>query len=131
MRITGAAAQFGRGVMQDVSAKMMKRFAECLAEEMAEPAAGRGGAGEAAPAPRAEHARRRRASRAPPRASRARRPSRRPRARRPASRPARRRAATEDVLDLGEVGREAVLKRALPVVGVVLALFVLLRLIRR
>src|SRR5918994_1111594 len=34
MRITGAAAQFGRGVMQDVSAKMMTRFAECLAQEI-------------------------------------------------------------------------------------------------
>ena len=34
MRITGPAAQFGRGVMQDVSAKLMKRFADCLAEEM-------------------------------------------------------------------------------------------------
>src|SRR3954451_7374050 len=34
MRVTGPAAQFGRGVMQDVSAKMMTRFAECLAEEM-------------------------------------------------------------------------------------------------
>src|SRR3954466_6628449 len=34
MRVTGPAAQFGRGVMQDVSAKLMKRFAECLAEHM-------------------------------------------------------------------------------------------------
>ena len=41
MRVTGPAAQFGRGVMQDVSAKLMGRFAECLAEKM--------GAGEAAP----------------------------------------------------------------------------------
>ena len=35
MRVTGPAAQFGRGVMQDVSAKLMGRFADCLAEEMA------------------------------------------------------------------------------------------------
>ena len=34
MRVTGPAAQFGRGVMQDVSAKLMDRFADCLAEEM-------------------------------------------------------------------------------------------------
>src|SRR3954454_13999733 len=34
MRVTGPAAQFGRGVMQDVSAKLMKRFADCLAEEL-------------------------------------------------------------------------------------------------
>jgi hypothetical protein len=36
-----------------------------------------------------------------------------------------------EVLDLGEASREAVLKRALPVVGVLIALFVLFRLIRR
>src|SRR3954449_6197589 len=42
MRVTGPAAQFGRGVMQDVSAKLMKRFADCLAEEMS----GDGGAPE-------------------------------------------------------------------------------------
>src|SRR3954470_23375987 len=34
MRVTGPAAQFGRGVMQDVSAKLMTRFAGCLAEQM-------------------------------------------------------------------------------------------------
>src|SRR3954467_2596908 len=34
MRVTGQAAQFGRGVMQDVSAKLMTRFADCLAEQM-------------------------------------------------------------------------------------------------
>src|SRR6476659_9383670 len=37
MRVTGPAAQFGRGVMQDVSAKMMRQFAECLASEMSGP----------------------------------------------------------------------------------------------
>ena len=34
MRVTGPAAQFGRGVMQDVSAKLMGRFADCLAEKL-------------------------------------------------------------------------------------------------
>ena len=34
MRVTGPVAQFGRGVMQDVSAKLMRQFAECLASEM-------------------------------------------------------------------------------------------------
>src|SRR4051812_20246472 len=46
MRITGPAAQFGRGVMQDVSAKLMRQFAECLAHEMSaerEPGAPTGG----------------------------------------------------------------------------------------
>src|SRR5918998_688975 len=36
MRVTGPVAQFGRGVMQDVSAKMMGRFADCLAGEIAQ-----------------------------------------------------------------------------------------------
>src|SRR4051795_10734676 len=39
MRVTGPAAQFGRGVMQDVSAKMMRQFADCLASEMSGPPA--------------------------------------------------------------------------------------------
>ena len=42
MRVTGPAAQFGRGVMQDVSAKLMRQFADCLAEEMSGPAPARG-----------------------------------------------------------------------------------------
>jgi carbon monoxide dehydrogenase subunit G len=35
MQVTGPAAQFGRGVMQDVSAKLMDQFATCLAAELA------------------------------------------------------------------------------------------------
>lgn len=35
IQISGPAAQFGRGVMQEVSSKLMGRFAECLAAEMA------------------------------------------------------------------------------------------------
>ena len=35
IQISGPAAQFGRGVMQEVSSKLMDRFAECLAAEMA------------------------------------------------------------------------------------------------
>jgi uncharacterized protein len=34
MQVSGPAAQFGRGVMQDVSGKLMRQFADCLAEEM-------------------------------------------------------------------------------------------------
>ncbi len=47
IQISGPAAQFGRGVMQEVSSKLMGRFAECLAAEMAvEPSAAEpGGAG--------------------------------------------------------------------------------------
>jgi uncharacterized protein len=40
IQISGPVAQFGRGVMQEVSAKLMRGFAECLAEEMAADAAG-------------------------------------------------------------------------------------------
>ena len=34
MQVSGPAAQFGRGVMQDVSGKLMRQFADCLAEEI-------------------------------------------------------------------------------------------------
>ena len=132
MRITGAAAQFGRGVMQDVSAKMMKRFAECLAEEMggATQAAGARGAGaggeqrRSAGAPRpgvpsASSGVSSGGGRAEGPERLVRRPDRHGRTR-----------PTEEVLDLGEVSRDAVLKRALPIVGVLLALFVLRRLLR-
>ena len=135
MRITGAAAQFGRGVMQDVSAKMMKRFADCLAQEIGsgsaaqaeEPAAAApeptstNGGGDAE-VPSASSGVSSAEAEAPPSASSGvSSASTSP----PPPRP------TEDVLDLGEVSRDAVLKRALPVVGVAVALFVLLRLIRR
>jgi len=141
MRITGPAAQFGRGVMQEVSAKMMRRFADCLAEEIsqgparaaqAEPglepvASGTAGIrlppGPAAAA--AEAAARGRASvaGAP--------------ARSPASPPAAddlaspRGRPTADVLDLGEVGRDAVLRRALPVVVALAAAGALVAALRR
>ena len=50
LRVTGPAAQFGRGVMQDVSAKLMRQFAECLASEMsAAPVGVNGAAPEAGP----------------------------------------------------------------------------------
>lgn len=34
MQLTGRAAQFGRGVQQDVAAKLLGRFAECLENEI-------------------------------------------------------------------------------------------------
>ena len=37
LRVTGPPAQFGRGVMEEVSAKMMDRFADCLATKMGGP----------------------------------------------------------------------------------------------
>ena len=101
MRITGPAAQFGRGVMQDVSAKMMGRFADCLAGLMGE-----------VEAPAAE---------APPAAAEEPEPVPPP----PPPRP------TAEVLDLGEASRDAVLKRVAPIVIAGLGLLLLRRLRRR
>ena len=114
MRVTGPAAQFGRGVMQDVSAKLMARFADCLASEMA-------GAPAAAPPDDTARVVGPRSPAAPPppgpagdSAEAAARPV-------PTSRP------SEEVLDLGEASREAVLKRAVPVAGIALLLLLLWR----
>jgi carbon monoxide dehydrogenase subunit G len=117
IRITGPAAQFGRGVMQDVSAKMMGRFAECLAGLMGEaeaPAA-------AAPAPAEDT----RAEDAPSGDAPAPEPKPPEAAPPPPARP------TDEVLDLGEVSRDAVLKRVAPVVAGAGALLLLLLLRRR
>jgi carbon monoxide dehydrogenase subunit G len=124
LRVTGPAAQFGRGVMQDVSAKLMGRFADCLAEEMAgapaTPAAAgetagerpeppSGPAGDSAEAEAAARAEGLTASTTAEAAARAAEPRR-----------------TEDVLDLGEASRGALLKRVGPVAaGLVLAIVVL------
>ena len=114
MRVTGPAAQFGRGVMQDVSAKLMGRFADCLAEEMAGASAtGVAAGGDAAterpeppPGPAGDFAEA---------------------AASPAPEPRR----AEEVLDLGEASREAVLKRIAPVAAVMVGLIVLLGIRRR
>ena len=42
MQITGRAAQFGRGIQQQVSEKLLGRFAECLEEEIVNGGASRG-----------------------------------------------------------------------------------------
>jgi len=108
MRVTGPAAQFGRGVMQDVSAKLMGRFADCLAEEIAS-----GPAQAAAPSATGDG----RAAAAPP-------PGPAGDSAEAAARPPRRAA---EILDLGEASREALLKRALPAVAALIVLLVLLR----
>jgi carbon monoxide dehydrogenase subunit G len=112
MRVTGPAAQFGRGVMQDVSAKLMGRFADCLAERIAgAPAAAEAGQGDgrapaATPPPGPAGDSAEAAARPEP-------------------------GPSESVLDLGEASREAILKRALPVAGAMVALIVLLAIRRR
>jgi carbon monoxide dehydrogenase subunit G len=52
LAITGKPAQFGRGVMQDVSDKLLNQFVACLEQRMAreEPAEGPGAAAAAPPA---------------------------------------------------------------------------------
>jgi carbon monoxide dehydrogenase subunit G len=112
MRVTGPAAQFGRGVMQDVSAKLMGRFADCLAEEMSGvPAAAAAGGDEAAgerpeppPGPAGDSAEA--AARAPERRA-------------------------PEVLDLGEASRGALAKRLAPVGAVMVLLIVILGIRRR
>jgi uncharacterized protein len=118
MRITGPAAQFGRGVMQDVSAKLMDKFAECLAQQMGEtpeaappPPAKPEGAAAPPPPPEPEGE----APPPPPKPDGAPPPPPRP---------------TEEVLDLGAVSRDAVVKRVAPIVVVGLGLLVLRRLLR-
>jgi uncharacterized protein len=111
MRVTGPAAQFGRGVMQDVSAKLMGRFADCLAEEIA------GGA----PAPEAavQATGPRSPAATPP-------PGPAGDSAEAAARPAAAPRPSAGVLDLGEASREAVFKRVAPAVAGISLLLVLL-----
>jgi carbon monoxide dehydrogenase subunit G len=124
LKVTGPAAQFGRGVMQEVSAKLMGRFAECLAAEMAQGAQ----AGLSGPAPTAQPVATGTAGIVLPPgpagdAAEAAARARAGAANGPRPRP------TEDVLDLGAVSRNAVLKRTAPALAV-LAVLVLVRVIR-
>jgi carbon monoxide dehydrogenase subunit G len=87
MQLAGTAAQFGRGVVNDVSDKLLAEFASRLAAEIQNPAPRAtpslvSGEGDPAPAAAA-----------------------------PGPRPA---AAADDVLDLTAAGRDALLKRAVP-----------------
>ncbi len=50
LAITGKPAQFGRGVLADVSAKLVDQFAACLSEEIQEGTASGGSTGETDPA---------------------------------------------------------------------------------
>jgi uncharacterized protein len=120
MQITGRAAQFGRGVQQDVAKRLLSRFAECLENEIVG-----GGTEEEAEAAATSEA-------GPPEngaaAEGASEEEEQPR----------RRIIQQDrevePLDLGEASREAVLKRikqAAPVAAGVVALVVVIWLVRR
>jgi uncharacterized protein len=129
LRVTGPAASFGRGVMEDVSAMLMTQFADCLATKLgreapapeapaaaAAPAAGEGSE-DGEPVARAQ-ALPDDVPKPPP--AQAEEPP-------PAPEP-----ADDNVLDLGAVGREAIGRRAVPpAVGAFLLLVLLVLLLRR
>jgi hypothetical protein len=131
LAVTGKPAQFGRGVMSDVGGKLLGRFADCLATELA----GTPSAAPAAPAPVTGAAADQPATRDEPAAAE-------PAA--PAavldSSPAR--AAGQDgqrqpprqeaeAIDLMEAAGGAVAKRVIPVLGVAALIAVLLAVLRR
>src|SRR5215210_4991168 len=117
MQITGRAAQFGRGVQQEVAEKLLTQFAECLEEQIM------GGGAEEEPEPAA--ASETESSEAEPSANGEAGEEEQPR----------RRIIQQDQevepLDLGEASREAVIKRAVPVVAGVGVLVVVIWLLRR
>jgi carbon monoxide dehydrogenase subunit G len=127
LRVTGPAASFGRGVMEDVSAMLMTQFADCLATKLGREAPGEPAAPEAAAATEGDgSADGEPVARAqalpedvptpPPAQSEA-----------PAPTP-----AEDDVLDLGAAGREALGRRAAPpAVGAFLLFLLLVLLLRR
>lgn len=114
MQITGRAAQFGRGVQQDVSEKLLNKFAECLENEIV------GGGAEEEPELAADTTETEEASTNGSSGE---------------GEQPRRRIIQQDKevepLDLGEASREAVIKRAVPVVAGVAVLAVVVWLLRR
>jgi carbon monoxide dehydrogenase subunit G len=120
MQITGRAAQFGRGVQQDVAERLLSRFAECLENEIV----GGGTEEEAEAAATSEAGPSENGAAAEGESEEEEQP--------------RRRIIQQDrevePLDLGEASREAVLKRikqAAPVAAGVVALVVVIWLVRR
>ena len=120
MHLTGRAAQFGRGVQQEVATKLINQFAECLEKEIMgentreepeqpeaaeeqEAAVSANGSGEEAKSEEEEKPKRRVIQQ------------------------------DHDVepLDLGEASREAVLKRVIPLAAGLSALIVVIWLVRR
>jgi uncharacterized protein len=130
LQVSGPAAQFGRGVMQDVSGKLMRQFADCLAEEMqaggSAPAlddvqlAGRGQAPRAATVLEYHDTAVGRLPKGPAADSALAAAHAAPRERRSA-----------DVLDLGAASRRAVLERVVPVAAAGLAAAIAIVLWRR
>jgi uncharacterized protein len=125
LRVTGPAASFGRGVMQDVSAMLMTQFADCLATKLGReaPAAAKASAAEE-PAAEEEGEP---VARAQPLPDDVPTPPGADTEAPPAPEP-----AQEDVLDLGAAGREVLGRRAAgPAVGAFLLFVLLVLLLRR
>lgn len=126
LNVTGRPAQFGRGVMEEVAAKLIGQFANCLAEELA--GGGAGGdsgpssaeAGSVSSLPDPSDASSRPA--APPAAASA------PAAEAPSTPRVVSQAREAEPIDLLEVAGGSVAKRAIPVVA---ALVVLLLIVMR
>ena len=109
LSITGKAAQFGRGVMADVSAKLMGQFAENLQEVLAEEQAG----GDASDAAASDEA---------------------PAAAEPAAAddgPRKINMPEAEAVDLLDAAGGSVFKRVAPVAGVAVLLLILRRLFRK
>ena len=107
LKLTGRVAQFGRGVLQDVSAKLIGQFADCLATTVLGPSAA-GDAGDAGPTADAQAA-----------------------GETTDTAGARRPRPTPDAVDLADVAGGAVAKRVLPVVVAFIVLLVIWRVVRR
>ncbi len=107
MQITGRAAQFGRGIQQQVSEKLLQRFADCLEQEIANGGAASGQS----------------VSEAPPSANGS----------SGGQNVQQGGGQQEEALDLGEASRGAIMERVkplLPLVAGAVALIVVLRLLR-
>jgi uncharacterized protein len=102
LKVTGKVAQFGRGVLADVSTKLLEQFVECLETKVL--AGGAGGEAEAGP------------STDTPPATAA-----------PSTGPRRIESPEAEPVDLGSVAGAPVLKRLAPVLVVLLVLFFLRR----
>ena len=134
LQITGKPAQFGRGVMQDVSDKLLQQFIACIEEQFAADAAGAGagaaaGAQAQAPAEPAESGAPVagvEAAQVPPAPSPAQ-PGPVEPAPVPASRPmpARAGAGSDDAIDLGSTVLPVIARSYAPYAGVALLAFVL------
>ncbi len=123
LAITGKPAQFGRGVMQDVSDKLLGQFVSCLEQRLAAEAAPAPAAGIAAEEPTDTAA----AGNHPEPAAAVPTPPPRP-APAAAPRPA---AAEDDALDLGSAVLPILVKTYGKQIGAVLAVLVAIALLRR